>query len=123
MRISYDPEVDALYVRLVEGEHQCRSMILTDDISLNIGQDELLVGIEVLDAKRVLGQGNIPAVVLEDLPPVLRAGPSGDYEALARQLKAEIERAYARAGSRGERRGRCSFDDFTAGYIAAHMSG
>jgi len=24
MTISYDAEIDALYIRLVEGEHQCR---------------------------------------------------------------------------------------------------
>ncbi|MDF0556739.1 DUF2283 domain-containing protein [Kamptonema sp. UHCC 0994] len=26
MKISYDSEVDALYIRLLEGKHQCRSL-------------------------------------------------------------------------------------------------
>ena len=60
MRITYDPEVDALYIRLVEGEHQCRVLRLNDEISLNIGAAEMLVGIEVLDAREVLGEGGIP---------------------------------------------------------------
>lgn len=64
MKISYDSEIDALYIRLVEGKHQCRTLQLTDEIALNIGENELLVGIEVLDAKQVLGSGNIPNVVL-----------------------------------------------------------
>jgi uncharacterized protein YuzE len=68
MKISYDSEIDALYIRLVEGKHQCRTLQLTDEISLNIGENELLVGIEVLDATEVLGKGNIPNVVLENIP-------------------------------------------------------
>ena len=67
MTISYDSEVDALYIRLVEGKHQCRTLQLTDEIALNIGENELLVGIEVLDATQVLGSGNIPNVVLENI--------------------------------------------------------
>ncbi len=67
MRISYDSEVDALYIRLVEGEHECRTMRLNEDIALNIGPGETLVGIEVLDATRIIGQGRLPSVVLENL--------------------------------------------------------
>ncbi len=67
MRITYDPEADALYIRLLEGEHECRTLRLTDEISLNLGEGEVLVGIEVLDAKEVLGRGNLPSVVLENI--------------------------------------------------------
>ncbi|MBW4679630.1 MAG: DUF2283 domain-containing protein [Microcoleus vaginatus WJT46-NPBG5] len=67
MKISYDSEVDALYIRLVEGKHQCRTLQLTDEIALNIGENELLIGIEILDAKEVLGAGSIPNVVLENV--------------------------------------------------------
>jgi uncharacterized protein YuzE len=67
MRISYDGEVDALYIRLLEGEYQCRTLRLTDEVSLNIGPGEELVGIEVLDAKDVLGKGSLPTVVLENV--------------------------------------------------------
>jgi uncharacterized protein YuzE len=67
MRITYDPEVDALYIRLLEGEHECRTLRLTDEISLNIGEGEVLVGIEVLDAKEVLGTTDAPTVVLENV--------------------------------------------------------
>lgn len=73
MRIRYDGEVDALYIRLLEGEYQCRTLRLTDEVSLNIGPGEELVGIEVLDAKDVLGNGSLPTVVLENVPAV----PSG----------------------------------------------
>lgn len=68
MKISYDETVDALYIRLVEGEHQCRTMRLTDEISLNLGAGELLVGIEVLDASNVLANGQLPQLMVENLP-------------------------------------------------------
>ncbi|MCL1471622.1 DUF2283 domain-containing protein [Argonema antarcticum] len=67
MKISYDSEIDALYIRLVEGKHDCRTLQLTDEIALNIGENELLVGIEILDATEVLGAGNVPNVVLENI--------------------------------------------------------
>ena len=54
MRVIYDAEVDALYIRLLEGDYECRTLRLTDEISLNIGPDEVLVGIEVLDAREGL---------------------------------------------------------------------
>jgi uncharacterized protein YuzE len=67
MKISYDSEVDALYIRLVEGKHQCRTLQLTEEIALNIGENELLVGIEVLDATQVLGTVSVPNIVLENI--------------------------------------------------------
>ena len=67
MKISYDPEVDALYIRLIDGESECRTLRLNDEIALNIGPGETLVGIEILDAKEVLGKGQLPKVVLENL--------------------------------------------------------
>jgi len=67
MRITYDAEVDALYIRLLEGDHECRTLRLTDEVSLNIGEGEMLVGIEVLDAKEVLGTAATPTVILENI--------------------------------------------------------
>ncbi len=68
MKITYDPEVDALYIRLLEGEYECRTLRLNEEIALNIGPGEELVGIEILDAKQVLGNGQLPQVVLENIP-------------------------------------------------------
>ena len=68
MKITYDAEVDALYIRLIEDAQECRTLRLTDEIALNIGAGEVLVGIEVLDAKKVLGKGDLPRIVLENVP-------------------------------------------------------
>jgi uncharacterized protein YuzE len=70
MRITYDSEVDALYIRLLEGPYQCRTLRLTDEVSLNLGPEEELVGIEVLDASQILGKGATPSLVLENIPAV-----------------------------------------------------
>ena len=67
MKISYDSEIDALYIRLIEGKHECRTVRLNEEIALNIGQGEKLVGIEILDAREVLGAGKLPSVVLEGI--------------------------------------------------------
>lgn len=56
MRISYDPEIDALYIRLIEGPCECWTVRLNEEVALNIGPDEALVGIEILDAKETLRQ-------------------------------------------------------------------
>lgn len=67
MKIGYDPEIDALYIRLVEGAHECKTLRLTEEIALNIGESEQLVGIEILDARQTLGSGGVPTVVLENV--------------------------------------------------------
>lgn len=68
MRITYEPEIDALYIRLLEGDYQCRTLRLNEDIALNIGPGETLVGIEVLDARHVISNGQIPQIILENIP-------------------------------------------------------
>jgi uncharacterized protein YuzE len=66
MKISYDRETDSLYIRLIDGHHECRTLRLSDEIAPNIG--EVLVGIEILDAKEVIGSGQLPQIVLENVP-------------------------------------------------------
>lgn len=67
MKISYDPNADAIYIRLVEGKQECRTLRLNDDVALNIGPEETLVGIEILDASKVLGKNRLPSIELENL--------------------------------------------------------
>ena len=40
MKISDDAEIDALYIRLLEGRQECRSVRLSDEVALNIGTPE-----------------------------------------------------------------------------------
>jgi hypothetical protein len=68
------------------GGHECRSVRLSDEVALNIGAGEKLVGIEILDARSALGPGKTPAVMLEGLVPtsaplVVREKPGKKYGA------------------------------------------
>jgi len=73
MKITYDKEADALYIRLLEGEYECRAVRLTEDIALDFAAGEKLVGIEVLDASRLFKDPGIPVVELKDLLPRVSA--------------------------------------------------
>jgi len=67
MKIRYDPETDTLYILLIEGKQEWRTIRLNEEIALNIGPGETLVGIEILDAKEVLGKGILPPIKLENV--------------------------------------------------------
>jgi uncharacterized protein YuzE len=66
MRISYDPTVDALYIRFVEGPVECEVLQINDQVAINLGPGERVVGIEVLDASQVLDLAE-RKVILENL--------------------------------------------------------
>lgn len=67
MKIAYDPEADALYIRLLEGTYECRVVRLTSDIALDFTRGEELVGIEVLGASQLGITPDKAEVVLEGL--------------------------------------------------------
>ena len=67
MKISYDPTVDALYIRFVEGPVECEVIRLNDRVAINIGPGESIVGIEVLDASEILEGVKEGKVQLENL--------------------------------------------------------
>ena len=74
MRIRYDRQADALYIRLLDGEFECRAVRLTPDVALDFAGDERLVGIEVLGASRLFDTPNAPVVDLINLAG--RSGPA-----------------------------------------------
>ena len=40
MRIIYDPKVDALTIRLIEGKEECEVIQLNDQVAVDIGKGE-----------------------------------------------------------------------------------
>ena len=73
MRISYDKRADALYIKLLEGEFQCRAVRVTDDITLDFAAGERLVGIEVLGASHLFKNPESPEIELLHLLPQVAA--------------------------------------------------
>jgi len=50
MKVSYDPQVDALYIRFLDEAFQVTTQRLTEDVAVNYAPDGRVVGIEILDA-------------------------------------------------------------------------
>ena len=69
MKIEYDKDADAMYIRLQEGNFQCRNVRLTDEIALDFAAGEKLVGLEVLGASRLFEEPETPVIELKDLIP------------------------------------------------------
>ncbi len=68
MQTHYNSKIDLLYLRLTPEKQKVTNIQLTDDIILDIGEGDKIVGIEILDASK--------HVNLEKLMPVefLKAG-------------------------------------------------
>lgn len=66
MKITYDPEVDALYIRFREGTVTTKH--IGEGLAVDYDSDGHLAGLEVLDAaERLGGKETFAKVVLEDL--------------------------------------------------------
>ena len=46
MKITYDPRVDALYLRFMDETMECEVIRLNEQVAVNIGPNEKVVGIE-----------------------------------------------------------------------------
>jgi uncharacterized protein YuzE len=68
MRITYDPKVDALYIRFVDERAEVITQRLSEDVAVNYAPDGRIVGIEVLDASQyVFRPGSEPKVEVQNL--------------------------------------------------------
>ena len=70
MKITYDPEVDAAYISFRKKRAPVTTIRLSEDVAVDFGPREEIVGIEILDASRHmrLGKKNLK-VELENLQP------------------------------------------------------
>ncbi len=66
MRITYDTEVDALYIRFIETT--VTTQHVTEGIAVDYAADGRIAGIEILDARKRFGDSDVfRRVVLEDI--------------------------------------------------------
>ena len=54
MQILYDTKTDLLYLRLDEKKQNIVNKRVSDNIVIDIGEDQKIVGIEILDASKHL---------------------------------------------------------------------
>jgi uncharacterized protein YuzE len=70
MKIKYDPQVDALYISFKKGPSQVTTLHFSEDVAIDLGPHEEIVGIEILGASDHLALERLnPKVLLENLKP------------------------------------------------------
>ncbi len=68
MKIKYDSQVDAAYISFKKGSTQVTTIRVTEDLAIDLGLNEEIVGIEILDASQHLGLSKEdPLIELENL--------------------------------------------------------
>ena len=68
MKIKYDPKVDAAYISFKKKTVEVTTMRITEDIAIDFGPSEEIVGIEILDASKHLELSpKNPKIELENL--------------------------------------------------------
>jgi len=65
MRIYYDKESDLLYLRFDERKQELINRRVSEDVVLDLGADDRIVGIEILDASQHLDLTHLMPVTYE----------------------------------------------------------
>jgi uncharacterized protein YuzE len=68
MRIEYDAKKDLLYIRLDERRQEIINRRPSEDIVLDIGESDRIVGIEIMDASKHLSLESLLPVKYEVSP-------------------------------------------------------
>lgn len=65
MQISYNTKTDLLYIRLDDKKQQVINKRVSEDIVLDLGEKDRIVGIEILDASKHLNLEKLLPVTYE----------------------------------------------------------
>lgn len=71
VRITYDPEVDALYIELRKAT-PVGSIDLEDGVTADLDVEGHVIGLEVLDASEHVGADPLASLAIERLPLTLK---------------------------------------------------
>ena len=71
MKITYDPEANAIYIQLREVE-PVDSKDIEEGVTADLDATGHVVGIEILDARERLGVESADSISLEVIAPILR---------------------------------------------------
>ncbi len=52
MNILYNDKTDLLYIRLDDRKQEVRNLRLSEDIVVDVGENDKIIGIEILDASK-----------------------------------------------------------------------
>lgn len=59
MRVMYDDRYDLLYLAFDDSARQVENRDLAEDVVLDIGEDDRIVGIEILGASKLINLGRL----------------------------------------------------------------
>lgn len=68
MQILYNTSTDLLYIRLDDRKQAVINRRLAEDIVLDVGEDDKIVGIEILDASKRVNLNKLLPVQYEAIP-------------------------------------------------------
>jgi len=72
VRVIYDTEVDALYIRLSDEPAEVTTQRLSEEVAINYAPNGRIVGIEILDASEYIsGLKTERKIALENLIPIV----------------------------------------------------
>ena len=71
MKISYDKKVDAMYIQLKKGSYD-RTKKVSEDILIDVGKNGDVLGLEILDAGKILGRVPSKGLTVQIAPPPTR---------------------------------------------------
>ena len=66
MKITYDRQVDALYIQLTE-TRPSHGVDIEEGVTVDVDAQGHIIGIEILDASERLGKEHLHSVTLKDL--------------------------------------------------------
>ncbi|MGI8633875.1 MAG: DUF2283 domain-containing protein [Segetibacter sp.] len=67
MTIHYNSNTDLLYIRIDDAKQEVLNKRITEDIVLDIGQDNKIVGIEILDASKHVNLKSLMPVTYQEV--------------------------------------------------------
>ncbi len=74
MKVTYDPYVDAVYIRLTPKGQDVTTHIFDNWIAVDIGENGAVVGFEILDASKSLDLGQLEKLDFVQYGPPLPLG-------------------------------------------------
>lgn len=66
MEINYDEEADAIYIKLAEGSF-LKNKKIDDTTILDLGENDAVLGIEILDVSKRLPKESLSKVLVKNL--------------------------------------------------------
>ena len=79
MQIDYDPQADAIYIQFREEEVD-DMLEVSDHIYVDVDKDGVPLGLEVLFARRVLGQVDLASITVNISQPAEPVGSIGSSQ-------------------------------------------